>query len=380
MPVRPTFPGVYIEEVPSGVRTIVGVATSVGAFIDYFARGPMNRAIQIFSFADLEREFGGLDAFSEASYAIQQFFLNGGTEAYVVRTGNSFATANIDLLDETPANSLHVTAGRLIKGVSVDDPGTWGNFVRLDVDYDTTDPNTLFNLTVSEVSSSGTQPVLRAETFRNLTMSAGVPNSAVDVVNEGSRIVQISSLGGGSPAQTGTVGTALSLTLGTIAVPFQCFAAINGGTQFPVNLGPIAPTTSQQARTFLEAALRAANPNDPRYTNATVQLIGDRLRVLTGRVGATPGSAFDPDTTIAFTENLGNTAAALGLLGVTPNVQQYSLGGTALGFQTTPIAGANGGNNGNRPNANDIIGVRANKTGLFALEDVDIFNILCIPR
>ena len=36
MPVRPTFPGVYIEEVPSGVRTIVGVATSIAAFIDRF--------------------------------------------------------------------------------------------------------------------------------------------------------------------------------------------------------------------------------------------------------------------------------------------------------------------------------------------------------
>ncbi len=374
MPVRPTFPGVYIEEVPSGVRTIVGVATSVAAFIDYFAHGPMDRAIQIFSFADFEREMGGLDALSEASYAIQQFFLNGGTEAYVIRTGNSFATARIDLLDEAAANSLHVTAGRLIKGVSVDDPGTWGNFVRVDVDYEISapnlfnhdnDPTHLFNMTVSEVSPSGTQPVLRTETFRNLTMTASMANSAVNVVNEGSRIVQISSLGGGRPAQTGTVGTALSLTLGTIAAPFRCFAAINGGTQFPVNLGPTAPTTPQQARTLLEAALRAANPNDPRYTNATVQLIGDRLRVLTGRVGATPGSAFDPATTIDFTENGGNTAAALGLLGVMPNVQQYSLGG---------------GDNGDLPVANDIIGVRANKTGLFALEDVDIFNILCIPR
>jgi phage tail sheath protein FI len=387
MPVRPTFPGVYIEEVPSGVRTIVGVATSVAAFIDYFARGPMNQAIQIFSFADFEREFGGLDALSEASYAIQQFFLNGGTEAYVIRTGKvtltgpSFATSQIDLRDETNTDSLRVMAGQLIKGVSVPDPGTWGNFVRLDVDYDTTDPVNLFNLTVSEVSPSGTQPVLRTETFRNLTMTAGVPNSVRDVVNEGSRIVQISSPGGGRPAQTGTVGTPLSVSLGTIPSPsldshFRCHAAINGGTQFPVDLGLTAPTTPQQARTLLEAALRAANLNDPRYTNATVQLIDGRLRVLTGRVGATPGSAFDPDTTIAFTENGGNTAAVLGLLGVTPNVQQYSLGGTVAGFQANPVVG----DNGDLPVANDIIGVRANKTGLFALENVDLFNILCIPR
>ena len=45
MPVRPTYPGVYIEEIPSGVRTIVGVSTSVTVFIGYFTRGPMNKAV-----------------------------------------------------------------------------------------------------------------------------------------------------------------------------------------------------------------------------------------------------------------------------------------------------------------------------------------------
>src|SRR5262245_66310079 len=166
MPVKPTFPGVYIEEVPSGVRTIVGVATSVGAFIDYFARGPMDHALQILSFADFEREFGGLDTLSEASYAIQQFFLNGGSEAWVVRVGQtpvgstpSFDTARVDLLDAIGGNgSLHVFPGRLIRGVSVEDPGAWGHFIRLDVDYDVSPPNLfthdnvhdhLFHITIS---------------------------------------------------------------------------------------------------------------------------------------------------------------------------------------------------------------------------------------
>ena len=86
MPVNVTYPGVYIEEIPSGVRTITGVATSIGAFVDFFAQGPMNEAVQLLSLADFERNFGGLDIRSEASYAIQQFFLNGGTECYAVRT------------------------------------------------------------------------------------------------------------------------------------------------------------------------------------------------------------------------------------------------------------------------------------------------------
>jgi phage tail sheath protein FI len=382
MPVRPTFPGVYIEEVPSGVHTIVGVATSVAAFIDYFARGPMDRAIQIFSFGDFGREFGGLDINSEASYAIQQFFLNGGSEAFVIRAGTAFRTASVTLRDITPADALIVRAGRLIKGASVDDPGAWGNFVRLDVDYDTTDPVNLFNLTVSEISPAGTQPVLRTETFRNLTMTGGLPNSVRDVVNESSGMVQIPlPVGAGRPVPTGTVGIAPNL--GTIAGTFHCNALIDGVSPFPVELGTVAPTTLQEARTQLEAGLHA-NTADPRYGNATVQLIDGSLRVLMGRAGdpATPGSFFNPDSIITFAEiGGGNTAAALGLLGggVTANVQQYSLGGATTGFQVGPGAGADG-DDGLPPGPVEIIGARANKTGLFALEDVDIFNILCIPR
>ena len=33
MPVAVSYPGVYIEEIPSGVRTITGVATSITAFL-----------------------------------------------------------------------------------------------------------------------------------------------------------------------------------------------------------------------------------------------------------------------------------------------------------------------------------------------------------
>jgi uncharacterized protein len=92
VPVTPTFPGVYIEEIPSGVHPITGVATSIAAFVDFFPRGAMNTAVQVFSFGDFEREFGGLDDRSEASYAIQQFFLNGGTQAWVVRAASAAAT------------------------------------------------------------------------------------------------------------------------------------------------------------------------------------------------------------------------------------------------------------------------------------------------
>ena len=42
MPATLTYPGVYIEEVPSGVRTISGVATSITAFVGWLAKGRLS--------------------------------------------------------------------------------------------------------------------------------------------------------------------------------------------------------------------------------------------------------------------------------------------------------------------------------------------------
>ena len=69
MPVNPTYPGVYIQERPSGVRTITGVATSVAAFVGWTARvaGRDNFAYTVRSFGEYERVFGGLHRESHVS-------------------------------------------------------------------------------------------------------------------------------------------------------------------------------------------------------------------------------------------------------------------------------------------------------------------------
>jgi phage tail sheath protein FI len=377
MPIAPTYPGVYIEEVPSGVRTITGVATSVAAFVDFFRQGPLNEAVQIFGFADFEREFGGLHTLSEASYAIQQFFLNGGSEAWVVRVGAGAAAAATVLRDVpgTGGNQvLGVTAGQRIRGASVTNPGLWGNSLRVDVGYDTSDPTQLFNLALSEVGlQGGREMVLRTETFRNLTMNTGVPNNAVEVVNEGSRLVQLSraaSWAAARPAATGTLGNALPVPP-RVPVSGANFR-VNPGTGpqlCTINYGTNpAPTDYPGLRRYVEDGIRASNPDDPLLAGATVQLIGNgsgaspfRFHVLAGRAG----SPFNPVTTLTFTNGpVGTTADDL-RLNVVPNVQQHSL---------------TGGADGTAPDAPALRGVAASKTGIHALEDVGLFNILCIPR
>lgn len=85
MPAILTYPGVYVEEIPSGVRTIMGVGTSTVAFIGRTPKGEVNEPIIINSFGDFERIFGGLSVDFPMSYAIRDFYLNGGSQAIVIR-------------------------------------------------------------------------------------------------------------------------------------------------------------------------------------------------------------------------------------------------------------------------------------------------------
>ncbi len=103
-------PGVFIEEVPACVHTIEGVPTSSAAFIDIFQQGPLNKAMQVTSFAEFERAFRGLDAGSEASYAILQYFLNGGKSAWVVRVDGG-ATAETIVGDPAAKTGMHALDG-----------------------------------------------------------------------------------------------------------------------------------------------------------------------------------------------------------------------------------------------------------------------------
>ena len=162
MPVSLTYPGVYIEEVPSGVRTITGVATSITAFLGRALRGPVNEPTRIQSFAEYERAFGGLSSDSTMSYSVQHFFLNGGSDALIVRIVNS-ATAASAIVDR---DGLELEAAN---------DGEWGNRLRAVVDHVTADPaNTdLFNLTIQELESTDpTSDVIASEIFRNVSISS----------------------------------------------------------------------------------------------------------------------------------------------------------------------------------------------------------------
>ena len=391
MPINPTYPGVYVEEIPSGVHTITGVATSIAAFIDTFERGPLDYAVHLLSMSDFERFMGGLDTTSEASYAIQQFFQNGGTEAYVIRVAYPTAQASaIDILDTGGAVSFTATAGQKIGDKIFINPGAWGNNVRLEVDYDTTDPSTQFNLTVSEVDDTG-KPV-QTEVFRNLNMTVGDSNYAVDVVNNGSRIVTLSAVSGAKrPAASGALSGALAaLPLpATVAdgAKFDITTVVGATTNHYVttlSLPTPAPKDYVTLRQYLEAAIRSAAPkastdmpNNPLLTGASVLFAGNQYRIVAGR-----GGTFSPDSIIQVAADAATTMAKDIMLDPASasvpdfNISQYSLNGIAVGSQKNPKDGTI---DLTKITDVSIRGLETSKTGMYSLDDVDLFNILCIP-
>ena len=191
MPVPRTYPGVYIEEIPSGIRTIVGVATSITAFIGRTLKGRANEPIRIQNYGDFDREFGGLWVKSPLSYAVQQFFLNGGADALIIRVHNGAEPATLSV------SGLELEASS---------PGVWGQGLRGSIDHQTKDPEdpTLFNLTIEQLddpapaeapegeeASEDEREVLLRETLRNLSVDEESPRYYKTVIREEAVLVNL---------------------------------------------------------------------------------------------------------------------------------------------------------------------------------------------
>jgi phage tail sheath protein FI len=89
-----TYPGVYVQEIPSGLHVISGVPTSRTAFIGTAVAGTVNQPVHAGSFAEFELQFGGVTAGRELACAVMQFFLNGGMDAWAVRVPDSATDAD----------------------------------------------------------------------------------------------------------------------------------------------------------------------------------------------------------------------------------------------------------------------------------------------
>jgi len=205
MPVALSYPGVYIEELPSGVRTITGVATSITAFVGRATRGPVDAPVRIFSFADYERQFGGLWADSTMSFAVNQYFQNGGSDAIIVRIHNGALTGNAAVPLSGGGTATFTAAS----------PGGWAAQLRIRVDLDI-DPdvvaanpaNTMFNLKVKDLGTGVT------EVHRNVSITGTHPRFATAVLSQASQLLR-------GPATIGAQPTANAAPAANAPDPFD---------------------------------------------------------------------------------------------------------------------------------------------------------------
>ncbi len=209
MPVTPTYPGVYIEEIPSGVRTITGVATSIAAFVGWAPKGPTDTAGLVLSWEDYYRQYGGLDARSRLRDAVSQFFANGGQQAYIVRL---VATPPPEPPPPPPpgspppfAQSATLTLGAVT--LTAKNPGEWANHYSIAIKNQAGGTNR-FRLQVVYVKPGSTNEIT-VESFENLSMANPDPQGRFvgDVIKNESQFIT-ASVTGGPPAPAPPADTA----------------------------------------------------------------------------------------------------------------------------------------------------------------------------
>jgi phage tail sheath protein FI len=171
----PTYPGVYIQELESGVHTITGVATSIAAFIGWAPQGPVQQPTLVQSWSEFQSQFGGLHPGVYLGYAVSQFFANGGQQAYIVRLVDSSSSTTVATASGVDtASNVHLWASSA---------GSWANnfYVAL-VAGDPSDPNS-FGMQVYD----GNNNLL--ESFMNVSVDPTAPRFAPTVIDSDSQYI-----------------------------------------------------------------------------------------------------------------------------------------------------------------------------------------------
>lgn len=193
----PTYPGIYIQELPSDVRTITGVSTSITAFIGTALKGPTDTATLIHSFAEYVRIFGGLWRESKMSYAVFQYFQNQGRDAVIIRVARNARKVRF----QTSGGGTNILV------LEAANPGLWAEELEIQVDTTKINPedpdDTLFNLVVNYEKAN------ISESFLNLSGRQESARFITNVLDQESNLIHIPS---------GTVVPAVRPEAGTLEI------------------------------------------------------------------------------------------------------------------------------------------------------------------
>jgi len=185
--VQVSYPGVYVEEIPSGVKPIEGVSTSTAAFVGVSEKGPIDEAKKISSWTEYENTYGSYVSGSYLPNSVFQFFNNGGRQCYIVRVAQDPDIASITIRNRAAAAPPE---GLIISAKS---PGKWGNYLHVVIDDGTDDPDNTFMIEVRESGEVSEVPdineVVPLEVHDNLSMNPLDSNFVEDVLSAGSKLI-----------------------------------------------------------------------------------------------------------------------------------------------------------------------------------------------
>jgi len=336
MPVALTYPGVYVEEIPSGVRTITGVATSITAFIGRALRGPMNTPVTINSYADFERIFGGLWAGSSLGFAVRDFYLNGGGQAIIVRLFHPFFASDAARADALDAAQDASAAAATAAGEADATPDGVAAAARA---AEAAEVNPARKAAAGAVADAAEAAAGAAG-----ATPATVATAAADAVGGAAPVTKATIDANGlnlAAAWEGTWGNALRARVDH---------DVAGGAANLFNLS-VRDDTSGVVEVFRNVSIDAGHT---RQVDRVLQNESNLVRVSGALPGARPAAHDDP----------------------TPAVPLWANNAT-----NTWVTGAGVASDGSALVDNDFNGpgLEDAKQGMFALRKADLFNLLCIP-
>jgi phage tail sheath protein FI len=274
--VQVSYPGVYVQEIPSGSRTITGVSTSIAAFVGTAKQGVVSSPVTVLGFTDYVRTFTDDASSGEMTDQVRQFFLNGGQQAIIVRVAHGAQAASV---------TLNNAAGNAVVVLTSVSKGQAENQLRAAIDYNTAAPERTFNLNVFRevVDANGNATVTASELFKDLSMNPNDPRYFVKAVNQSSQLVTAALDAGNTNTNSGTGSSSGGKMVADIVATVTAALGSNTSGGFRIKLGDdvfrsvsVPNPNGQTAAAFLAALQTAINAQvDPTIGTVTVASVPD---------------------------------------------------------------------------------------------------------
>lgn len=391
--VQPTYPGVYVEEVSSGVRPITAASTSTAAFIGQAQKGIINEAVKVYNFTQFQDQYGNFLPNSYLAHAVYQFFNNSGSQCYIIRVaGTGVQTANIGINDRGQEEAPPVAALPTLT-IEASSPGEWGNNLRLVIADGTNDPDNEFRLDVYVEGEA-----IPRESYDNLGM---VPDRSnfVETVTSTSSYISVARDDGNANADA---KNGSSVSDGAIGIPSDAAQTrlrinVNGDGYQEINLqeavaaGITDLSTEENIRHAIQAVVTGegtlsglkkqlpTTPDNSLFTGFTATLDGgNELTLTSGAAGITssvnvaPASDINEDISgvLKLGRAFGGTEISASAV-LRPTSGNYLVGDDTV---VHPVASAVPGNDGST-----TISDTEHRDAFPLLDSLDDVSLIAVP-